>query len=152
MGPIMKTFEQDSYTTHCGSQTEWKELRKKFPTDEKVSVLDLRTAVMAAENELEKMPDGWLYRRLPVQASTVSEQDVDVFRREQRRNGKMIVVAESETPGALLAMADLARLARTGLDQDVLKKLDDLDDYRELKEWLDHYLERHATTEEVGVY
>ena len=149
--PGMRTFEQDNYTTYCGADTEWDKLKSRCSKDEKVSVMDLRTAGAAARVELADMPDGWLYRRMPVQASTVSEQDIDVFRREQRRSGKMLVVGSTECTGALLALTDISRLKRSLLPEGEISELGPLEeDEANLKDWLNRYLERHATTETLG--
>ena len=113
----MKVYKQPEYTTVCGTPSEWKELKKEFDLNEKVSVLDIRTAVEEEREKLEKSPDTetWLYRRLPIGGSTISEQDIDVFRREQRRHGRLIVISQNEARAALLVLTDLARLNRSAL-------------------------------------
>jgi hypothetical protein len=141
----MKVYEQPEYTTVCGTPSEWKKLKKEFDGEGKVSVLDIRTAVEEEQEKLDKAPDTWLYRRLPIGGATVSEQDVDVFRREQRRHGRLIVVTQNQARAGLLVLTDLARMARTPLPADDLKDLDGLKDEKVLREWLDEYLERHQT-------
>lgn len=143
----MKVYKQPEYTTVCGTPSEWKELKKEFDLNEKVSVLDIRTAVEEEREKLEKSPDTetWLYRRLPIGGSTISEQDIDVFRREQRRHGRLIVISQNEARAALLVLTDLARLNRSALSDSDLNETDGLEDERALREWLDSYLERHQT-------
>lgn len=142
----MKVFQQPAYTTICGTPDEWPEMKKQFPAEAKVSVIDLRAATEMAGTPLEKMPDGWLFRALPVRGETVSEQDIDVFRREQRRHGKLVVVSSQEARGVLLVLTDLARLERTDLAEDDLKGLSGLEQEGLLREWLARYLERHRST------
>ncbi|MCA9777742.1 MAG: hypothetical protein KC800_13530 [Candidatus Eremiobacteraeota bacterium] len=141
----MKVYEQPGYTTVCGTPSEWKQLKKHFDGEAKVSVLDIRTATEEEQEKLDKAPDTWLYRRLPIGGKTISEQDVDVFRREQRRHGKLIVVTQNLARSALLVHTDLARIERKPLDDSELDALDGLQDEKALREWLDAYLERHQT-------
>ena len=125
----MKVYKQPEYTTVCGTPSEWKELKKEFDLNEKVSVLDIRTAVEEEREKLEKSPDTetWLYRRLPIGGSTISEQDIDVFRREQRRHGRLIVISQNEARAALLVLTDLARLNRSALSDSDLNETDGLE-------------------------
>ena len=146
----MKVFKEKSYTTRCGTPQEWDSLKKEWSSEEKVSVLDLRTATEAKEFQMEDVPEEWEYRRMAVIGSTISEQDVDVFRREQRRHGKLIVLATNDTRGSLLALADISRIKREAFPQDEVNKLDDLEGEKELQDWLKSYLDRHQTTEEMG--
>lgn len=141
----MKVYEQPKYTTVCGTPSEWKQLKNKFDGEEKVSVLDIRTAHEEEQEKLDKTPDTWLHRRLPIGGSTISEQDIDVFRREQRRHGRLIVVTCNMARAGLLVLTDLARIGRRGFDEKDLRELDGLEDEAALKEWLDAYLDRHKT-------
>ena len=141
----MNVYEQPNYTTVCGTPSEWKKLQQKFEGVDKVSVLDIRTATEEEESKLDAVPDTWLYRRLPIGERTISEQDVDVFRREQRRHGKLIVVSQNIARAALLVQTDLARIARTGLTDTDFSGLDGIDQEQGLRTWLDSYLERHQT-------
>jgi hypothetical protein len=141
----MKVYEQPEYTTVCGTPSEWKQLNKRFDGEDKVSILDIRTAVEEEEEKLDKASDTWHYRRLPIGGATISEQDIDVFRREQRRHGKLIVISPNEARAGLLVHTDLARLNRTALEEKELKDLDGWKEEKVLKEWLDQYLDRHQT-------
>lgn len=142
---LMKVYKQPDYTTVCGTPSEWKQLKKHFDGEGKVSVLDIRTAVEEEQEKLDKAPDTWVYRRLPIGGKTISEQDVDVFRREQRRHGKLIVVTQNMARSGLLVLTDLARIERKALDDGDLAQLDGLKEEKALREWLDSYLERHQT-------
>lgn len=148
----MKEFKQDKHLTVCGTVAEWKELKKKFEGDQKVSVFDLRTVNESGGEKLPDIPEGWNYQRLPLTGATISEQDVDVFRREQRRNGKLLVVAPNEARGGLLALADQCRVARSELSGSDVDSLSGAADEKELRTWLKDYLERHQTTDVVGQY
>lgn len=146
----MQVYEEAKYTTYCGTPDEWEQLREKLKDVEKVSILDLRSGVETAGNEIEDIPEEWLFVNMPVTGLTVSEQDIDVFRREQRRHGTLVALATNETRGSLLALADKARLARTQLPKDELKKLNDTKKEKDLVDWLNSYLERHQTTDVIG--
>ena len=148
----MKDFKQDTYTTFCGTAEEWTDLKKKFDSDEKASVIDLRTVNESGGEKLADLPEVWNYQRIPLTGKTVSEQDVDVFRREQRRHGKLIVVAKTEARGGLLAMADNCRRERTLLPDTEVALLSGAVEEKDLQEWLNQYLTRHQTTDEVGEY
>lgn len=142
----MKVFEQANYTTLCGTPSHWKEMREKFAEAEKVSVIDLRCALESREQPLDKMPDTWLHRQLSVRGNTVSEQDIDVIRREQRRYGRLILVAGNMARSVLLVLTDLARLDRTPLPERETRQLEGLEQELELFSWLNQYLERHQST------
>ena len=148
----MKDFKQDTYTTYCGSDDEWNDLKKKFKSEEKASVIDLRTVNESGGEKLADLPEEWNYQRIPLTGKTVSEQDMDVFRREQRRHGKLIVVAKTEARGGLLALADKCRRERSLLPDTEVALLSGAVEEKDLQEWLNRYLERHQTTDEVGEY
>lgn len=143
----MKTFENHGQTTHCGTLEEWKELLKRVPETEMASVLDLRTGFEIGENNLEETPKGWTVRRLPVTGATISEQDIDVFRRELYRHKHCLVVSPNDARGPLLALAGTARAERKELDTKSLKELKDLKKENDTLVWLETYLLRHKTTE-----
>lgn len=147
---FMKVYEGSNYTTHCGIFSEWDDLKLKFEDSDSVSVLDLRTVSELSGQTLEDLPEAWSYSRLPLQGSTISEQDVDLFRREQRRHGKMLVLAENEARGCLLALVDLARKDRSEFGSDGLDGLGGLDSEQDLLTWLEAYLSRHKSTDEIG--
>lgn len=142
----MRVFQQANYTTLCGTPSHWNEMKDRFAGAEKVSVIDLRCALESREQPLDKMPDTWLHRQLSVRGTTVSEQDIDVIRREQRRFGRLILVAGNMARGVLLALTDLARLERTPLPESETKQLEGLEQELELFSWLNQYLDRHQTT------
>ncbi|MFA5505483.1 MAG: hypothetical protein WC314_03975 [Vulcanimicrobiota bacterium] len=141
----MKVYDQPDYTTVCGTPSEWKQLAKQFDGESKVSVLDIRTAFEEEQEKLDKAPDTWLYRRLPLSGGTISEQDVDVFRREQRRHGRLIVITQNQTRAGLMILADRARIDRTGLAASELAQFQELQEEKALQEWLEAYLERHRS-------
>ncbi len=148
----MKVFQQDNYTTICGIPDEWEQMKAKFQDSDKVTVLDLRTATEAGGDTLEDLPEAWQYRAMPIQGGTISEQDVDVFRREQRRHGRMIALAANEARPCLLALADINRISRTPIPESELTALADLKTEQALLDWLKSYLERHQTTDQLGEY
>ena len=148
----MQVFEQKKYSTYCCTFQTWSDVLKTLSADDKVSVLDIRTLNELGKDELSDMPSGWTYRRYPITGSTVSEQDVDVFRREQRRFGKLVVVSSNETRASLLVLTDLARINRTLLPEAEVTKLEDLKQEQAMHDWLNQYLERHQTTDVVGEY
>ena len=145
----MQVFEQKRYSTFCCTFKTWSDALKKLSADDKVSVLDIRTLNEMGKDELSDVPEGWTYRRYPITGSTVSEQDVDVFRREQRRFGKLVVISSNETRASLLVLTDLSRINRTLLPEDEVKKLDDLKQEQVMHDWLNQYLERHQSTDAV---
>lgn len=148
----MQVYEQERYNTYCCTPSDWADVKKKLGADKKVSVLDIRTVQEAADQKLEDVPESWNYRRWPVVAATVSEQDVDVFRREQRRHGELVVVATNEVRSGLLVLTDLSRINRTLLPEQEVKKLGDVKKEQGLVDWLNQYLERHKTTDSIGEY
>lgn len=147
----MKVFERDNFKAVCGSATEWDSLKREFEGSGKVSILDLRTMKEAAGHALADLPEGWKVEPHPISGSTISEQDVDVFRREVRRHGRLIAVGTSETRGSLLMYTDQARIERVGLPREV-DSLSEIAKESELKKWLDAYLARHKTTDTIGEY
>jgi hypothetical protein len=151
-GEAMKVFQQTHYTTLCGAPDEWEQLKDRFKAFDTVSIIDLRTANEQSDFEMGNLPEGWKRQWMPLRGNTVSEQDLDVFRREQRRHGRLIALATSETRGSLLALTDISRINRTTLPKDELSQLSDLKGEQELIDWLNAYLTRHQTTDQVGVY
>ena len=143
----MKTFEGDGQSTHCGTLDEWKKLLDLVPEGENASVLDLRTGFEIGEDSLGETPKDWTVRRLPVSGATLSEQDVDVFRRELYRHKHCLVISPNDTRGPLLALAGTARAQRKDIDKNVLDGLQDLKQEKETLAWLESYLERHKSTE-----
>ena len=146
----MKAYKETGYSTYCGTPSEWTELQTKFENSESVSVLDLRTVSELSEHDLGEMPENWTYSRMPLLGETISEQDVDLFRREQRRHGRLLVLSQKEAKGCLLALADKARKNRRALEPSELEELDGLSSEQTLVAWLEAYLVRHQTTDKIG--
>lgn len=148
----MRVFQEDSFKTVCGSPAEWDKMKKEFADAKRVSVLDLRPLSEIGKETIDDLPAGWKLDQHPISGKTISEQDVDVFRREQRRSGSMIAIGLSETRGSLLVLTDKARRTRSELDQSELDSLSNLAEEKELKSWLEAYLARHKTTDVIGEY
>jgi hypothetical protein len=148
----MKVYQDDNFKTVCGSARDWEKMKKEFKGANDVSILDLRTLKEIGGETIKDLPQGWRLSQHPISGQTVSEQDVDVFRREQRRNGKLIAVGLSETRGSLLVLTDKARRTRTSLNQDELDFLSRMSQESALRDWLEAYLERHRTTDTIGEY
>lgn len=141
----MTIFKQADYTTACGTPDEWSELKQVFAGADEVSILDIG-GVLETEKP-DSVPDSWTYRRLPIRGNTISEQDMDVYRRELFRHGRLIVLSPNATRGQLVSLAARARTQRTLLPEDKLKELKELEAESELQEWLQAYLVRHQSTE-----
>lgn len=146
----MKAYKEPGYSTYCGTLSEWVELKAKFEDSESVSVLDLRTVLEIEDSGLEELPESWSYSRMVLLGETISEQDVDLFRREQRRHGKLLVLAENEARASLLALADKARKKRSQIEKDELENLEGIELEKNLVTWLEAYLSRHQTTDRIG--
>lgn len=142
----MNSFSFGKVKTVCGLPDEWDQLARELDSEKPASVVDLRTVVELGEQTTPEVPETWDYRRLPVTGSTVSEQDMDVLRREQLRSTQTIVLAPNGARGPLMVLAGEARKARRDLNKDELKDVTDQNKEKDLRSWLDSYLERHKTT------
>jgi hypothetical protein len=138
----MKTFKFAERTVICGEALEWDQLLKACADDREGTVVDLRTFLELAEQVAPKPPEGWGYRRLPVTGATVSEQDLDVFRREFYRKPQTVVVGPNAARAELMVAASVARYQQGGWNgQDLASSSQD---EWELLEWLTAYLVRHG--------
>lgn len=142
----MNSFSFGERTTICGSPSEWKQLAGKLDAGQAASVVDLRTQNEYGKDTPPETPEGWLYRRLPVSGETVSEQDLDVLRREQLRNKQTIVLGPNEARGPLLVLTGEARKERRALTPAELDGIKERSKEKKLQAWLAQYLERHTST------
>lgn len=142
----MNSYSFGDIKTVCGLPEEWDDLAGVLDSDKAASVVDLRTGSEIGEASPPEVPEAWNYRRLPVSGDTVSEQDVDVLRREQLRSNQTVVLSPNGARGPLMVLAGEARKARRDLEKDELKDVKDQSKEKALRSWLDSYLERHKTT------
>jgi hypothetical protein len=137
----MKTYQFAGHTILCGQAGEWESLLRQGG-DEAGTVIDLRTLSEIGDRLVPKAPEGWGYRRLPLTGQTISEQDLDVFRREFFRKPRTVVVGPTALRPSLLVEASLARLERSGWDYP--KRAAENGEEPELFGWLTAYLVRHG--------
>lgn len=142
----MNSYSFGERTTVCGLPSEWKEIAGKLDKDKAASIVDLRTKLELGDDEAPEVGENWEYRRLPVSGTTISEQDLDVLRREQLRNTQTVVLSPNQARGPLMVLAGEARKQRRALSKDELSSLKDLSKEKKTQKWLDAYLERHETT------
>ena len=139
----MKTYQFGERTILCGHAGQWEELVRAGNDAEMGTVIDLRTFLEIGEQQVPKPPEGWGYRRLPVTGATVSEQDLDVFRREFYRKPRTVVIGPNEDRGQLVVAASVARFEQKAWDHS--KRAEGVGEgERDLLNWLTSYLVRHG--------
>lgn len=147
----MKSYQFAEHIIHCGRSDQWDELIGAATRGPGLgTVVDLRTFIEIGEQEVPKPPEGWGYRRLPLTGATVSEQDLDVFRREFFRKPQTVVVGPNETRGSLLVAASLARLEKGGWKHEQGAQEQNGNE-GELFEWLTMYLVRHGCAPQAAL-
>jgi hypothetical protein len=139
----MKSYQFAEHTIFCGHAGQWEQLIGACAQDKLGTVVDLRTFLEIGDQLIPKAPEGWGYRRLPVTGATVSEQDLDVFRREFYRKPQTVVVGPNPTRAQLMVAASLARLEKGGFEGNKRAEGDSEGEYQ-LLEWLTAYLVRHG--------
>jgi hypothetical protein len=139
----MKSYQFAEHTIFCGHAGQWEQLIGACVQDKLGTVVDLRTFLEIGDQLVPKAPEGWGYRRLPVTGATVSEQDLDVFRREFYRKPQTVVVGPNLTRAQLMVAASLARLEKGGFEGNKRAEGDSEGEYQ-LLEWLTAYLVRHG--------
>ncbi len=136
----MKSFQFAERNVTCGTIDELDKLLEKAGTGTPGTIVDLRTFLEASDEHSPKPPEGWGYRRLPLTGATVTEQDLDVFRREFFRKAQTVVVAPTAARGELMIAASVARNQKGGWDG--LQRAEG--DESRLLLWLTEYLVRHG--------
>lgn len=145
----MKSFQFSERTIICGQASEWDHLIQACSRDVPGTVIDLRTFLEIADTPAPKPPEGWGYRRLPLTGATVSEQDLDVFRREFFRKPQTVVVGPNESRASLLVSASVARLEKGGWNGGQ-RACDNVEGEDDLLQWLTTYLGRHGFEDASG--
>lgn len=143
----MKSFQFAERNVTCGSIDELETLLDKAGKDTPGTVVDLRTFLEASDALSPKPPEGWGYRRLPLTGATITEQDLDVFRREFFRKGQTVVVAPNSTRAELMIAASVARNTKGGWEGRQRAEGGDLQGESRLLLWLTEYLVRHGFEE-----
>lgn len=149
----MKTFQFVDRTLIVGDVSQWDQLLGAVAKDIPATVVDLRTFVEASDEAPPRSPEGWGYRRLPITGATVSEQDLDVLRREFFRRTHTVVVGPNSSRSRLLVAAALSRLEQGGWQGGARAEADPKHGESALQNWLSSYLARHgfeAATEETS--
>ena len=144
----MKSFKFAERTILCGDAGQWDQLIEASSKDVEGTVIDLRTFLEIAHRPPAKPPEGWGYRRLPLTGATVSEQDLDVFRREFYRKPQTVVVGPNPVRAELMVAASVARQEKGGFNGRQRAEADSGGEL-DLLEWLTSYLVRHGF-EEAG--
>lgn len=140
----MKTYQFGEHTLHCGGTDQWDKLVAAAKSVESATIVDLRTSAEIGDREVPKPRDGWGYRHLPVTGATLSEQDIDVFRREFSRRAATIIVGPTDVRAQLMVLASLARVAKRPIQDQELAEVTDFQQESALLDWLRAYLERHT--------
>ncbi len=141
----MKTFEFFGRPILCGKATDLNDMIAIFSTGETVSIVDLRTVLERPDEEDIDVPDTWNVRRLPVRGRTISEQDLDVFRREFFRHPKTLVIGPNAARAELMLLASVARAEVRPINEAELRDVEDKHEERDLLDWLTRYLKRHQS-------
>lgn len=142
----MKSFKFAERTILCGDAGQWDQLIEASSKDMEGTVIDLRTFLEIAQQPPAKPPEGWGYRRLPLTGATVSEQDLDVFRREFYRKPQTVVIGPNPVRAELMVAASVARQEKGGFNG--LQRAEaDSGGELDLLEWLTSYLVRHGFEE-----
>lgn len=141
----MKTIEFSGRPILCGKPSELNDMIASCSEEANVTIVDLRTVLERPDEEDIDAPDTWNVRRLPVRGQTISEQDLDVFRREFFRHPKTLVIGPNAARAELMLLASVARLEVRPIDQVELEQVEDKHEERDLLNWLEQYLERHQT-------
>jgi hypothetical protein len=145
----MKTYQFAERTIHCGHAGQWDQLIEACSAEQPGTVVDLRTFLEVGDQSVPKAPEGWGYRRLPLTGATVSEQDLDVFRREFYRKPQTVVIGPNATRAQLVVAASVARLEKGGWDGAQRAEGEDRYGEYQLLEWLTAYLVRHGFESEA---
>lgn len=139
----MKSYKFADRDIHCGDASQWEALLGLCERDTPGTVLDLRTFLEVGDQPVPKPPEGWGYRRLPLTGATVSEQDLDVFRREFYRKSQTVVIGPNGSRSRLMVAASVARLEKGGWNGRQRAE-EDVEGEHGLLEWLTSYLVRHG--------
>ena len=140
----MKTYQFADRNIIAGDASQLEQLVSAASSDSPATIIDLRTFLEAGEDETPRTPDGWGYRRLPITGSTVSEQDLDVLRREFFRKPQSIVLGPNSSRARLVITASLSRQEQGGWDAGKRAEVEASHGEDALKTWLDGYLARHG--------
>lgn len=142
----MKTYQFADRTIIAGEASQLEQLVSSASSESPATLIDLRTFLEAGENETPRTPEGWGYRRLPITGATVSEQDLDVLRREFFRKPQSVVLGPNASRAHLLIAASLSRHEQGGWEAGKRAEVDPNHGEDQLKDWLDAYLTRHGVT------
>lgn len=142
----MKRFQFAERPVISGSIDELEKLLDEAGRETPGTVVDLRTFLEAGEELSPKPPEGWGYRRLPLTGATITEQDLDVFRREFFRKAQTVVVAPNSARSELMIAASIARNEKGGWNASERAEAD-LHGESRLLLWLTEYLVRHGFEE-----
>ncbi len=140
----MKTYQFADRTIVAGEASQLEQLIAAVAADTPATIIDLRTFLEAGEDSTPRTPEGWGYRRLPITGSTVSEQDIDVLRREFFRKPQSVVIGPNSSRASLLITASLSRHEQKGWENAKDVEVDSNHGESHLQEWLDAYLARHG--------
>lgn len=140
----MKTFQFADRTLLVGEASQLDQLLASVAKDTPATLIDLRTFTELADQTPPRSPEGWGYRRLPITGGTVSEQDLDILRREFFRRSHTVLVGPNESRAPLLVAAALARLEKGGWNGAARAELEADHPEQELERWLTAYLVRHG--------
>ncbi len=140
----MKTFQFADRILIVGEAAQWDQLLTAVTKDTPATVVDLRTFVEVGEQPVPRTPEGWGYRRLPITGATVSEQDLDVLRREFFRRPQTVIVGPNASRSRLLAAAALSRLEQGGWNGGDRAEVETSHGEDQLRSWLTDYLVRHG--------
>lgn len=136
----MKTFQFADRTLIVGEASQWDQLLAAVSKDTPATVVDLRTFLEVGEQPAPRSPEGWGYRRLPITGATVSEQDLDVLRREFFRRSHTVVIGPNASRSRLLAAAALSRLEQGGWNGGARAEAEANHGENDLQNWLTDYL------------
>jgi hypothetical protein len=142
----MQSFKFAERNIFCGEASQWQELLKASEGGGPATVIDLRTFLEIGDQPLPEPPEGWGYRRLPLTGATVSEQDLDVFRREFYRKPQTVVLGPNRSRAELLVAASVARHERGGFQAGQRAEQAGAEE-KALLHWLTAYLVRHDCEE-----
>lgn len=135
----MTTYAFADRPIHCGSAQDYDQLLQANLELSGV-LIDVRTQAEIGDLPLAKLPEGWIYCRIPITGQTISEQDMDVFRREFFRKQQTVVIDPGSKRSDLLVIASLARQKKEALPPSSIDSTKE----RDLFAWLQAYLARHG--------
>lgn len=137
----MKTYQFADRKIFCAEAGLWAEVGDKI-SGKAGTLIDLRTLSEIGDAPQPELPPDWSYLRQPLTGATISEQDMDVIRREFYRKPLTALVGPTIERASLIVTASITRREKSSWDYEEQGKTNCSEP--ELLQWLASYLERHG--------